>query len=88
MRVGDQFVGESICCIAFSEETKAEANELPKRASDASIVESHRKGNWANFLLPWLEKQQTFGPHQYVYGNAMGYKDALVIIMCSWFFVM
>ena len=33
---------------------------------------------WAvgNLLLPWFEKQQAFGRHQYAYGQGIGYKDA------------
>ena len=39
-------------------------------------------------LLPWLEKQQAFGPHQYAYGKGRGYKDVLVINVCSWLLAM
>ena len=39
-------------------------------------------------LLPWLDKQQAFGAHQYAYGKGRGYKDVLAINVCSWLLAM
>ena len=41
-----------------------------------------------SLLLPWLEKHEAFGPHQYAYGKGRGYKDALAINVCSWLLAM
>ena len=38
----------------------------------------------ASLLVPWLESQGSFGPHQYAYSKGKGYKDVLTINVCSW----
>ena len=42
----------------------------------------------ASLLVPWLKHVDAFGPHQYAYSKGRGYKDVLVINVCSWLLAM
>ena len=42
----------------------------------------------ATLLVPWLESNDAFGPHQYAYRKRRGYKDVLTINVCSWLLAM
>ena len=41
-----------------------------------------------SILVPWLEQQNAYGPHQYAYSKGKGYKDVLTINVCSWILAM
>ena len=35
-------------------------------------------------FIPWVEANGVFGPHQYAYSKRKGYKDVLIVNVCSW----
>ena len=41
-----------------------------------------------SLLLPWLECTEAYGPHQYAYTKRRGYRDVLMVNVCSWLLLM
>ncbi len=67
----------------YKKDSKAEAKNyrgVHLTAQLSKVVER----TVASLLVPWLENNGAFGPHQYAYTKRRGYKDVLTINVCSW----